>query len=287
MSAACGDVEPFKSRFKKGFFHSSKWTRLGMMMGGAMAGGAWGTSRAMSDVHGWYTSKRLVQEIKVRVHWFDFLHASVGSEYALLQSEMLLQMRLVVFVKKTPCRHSERQGWLKATGLGNLVGNKGGIVVHIELDNGETIAFVSCHLAAHEKPKFLQARNDMVPEIFNGAGRLSTATWRSALPVVKDINATFFDTGNEVFRKFKGAVTKTSNAFETATGAKIGSGYAPRKNQVPDLLDSRVTSSSLEISTTVSIRVKSSVMSGTRTGTRRLRARISRLARSTTSRACL
>ena len=31
---------------------------------------------------GWYTSKRLVQEIKVRVHWFDFLHASVGSEYA-------------------------------------------------------------------------------------------------------------------------------------------------------------------------------------------------------------
>ena len=41
--------------------------------------------------------------------------------------------------------------------------------MHIELDNGETIAFVSCHLAAHEKPKFLQARNDMVPEIFNGA----------------------------------------------------------------------------------------------------------------------
>ena len=45
VSAACGDVEPFKSRFKKGFFHSSKWTRLGMMMGGAMAGGVMGYVR--------------------------------------------------------------------------------------------------------------------------------------------------------------------------------------------------------------------------------------------------
>ena len=241
VSAACGDVEPFKSRFKKGFFHSSKWTRLGMMMGGAMAGGVMGyVPGAMCGMFtGWYTSKRLVQEIKVRVHWFDFLHASVGSEYALLQSEMLLQMRLVVFVKKTlVSRIQSVKVGSKATGLGNLVGNKGGIVVHIELDNGETIAFVSCHLAAHEKPKFLQARNDMVPEIFNGAWGDCQLRPAGALPIVKDINATFFDTGNEVFRKFKGAVTKTSNAFETATGAKIGSGYAPRKNQVPDLLDS-------------------------------------------------
>ena len=90
---------------------------------------------------------------------------------------MLLQMRLVVFVKKTlVSAHSERQGWLKGDGFGKSRRKQGGIVVHIELDNGETIAFVSCHLAAHEKPKFLQARNDMVPEIFNGAWRLSTAT---------------------------------------------------------------------------------------------------------------
>ena len=57
VSAACGDVEPFKSRFKKGFFHSSKWTRLGMMMGGAMAGGVMGYVPApCADVH------RLVHE---------------------------------------------------------------------------------------------------------------------------------------------------------------------------------------------------------------------------------
>ena len=58
VSAACGDVEPFKSRFKKGFFHSSKWTRLGMMMGGAMAGGVMGhvPGSHVRDVH------RLVHE---------------------------------------------------------------------------------------------------------------------------------------------------------------------------------------------------------------------------------
>jgi len=241
VSAACGDAAPYASRFKRGFLHSTKWTRLGMMMGGAMAGGVMGyVPGAMCGMFtGWYTSKRLVQEIKVRMHWFDFLSAAVGAEYVLLQSEMLLQMRLAVFVKqRLVSRIQSVKVGSKATGLGNLVGNKGGIVVHIELDNGETIAFVSCHLAAHEQPKFLQARNDMVLEIFNGAWGDCQLRPACALPVVKDINATFFDTGNEVLRKFKGAVTKTSNAFETATGAKIGSGYAPRRNQVPELLDS-------------------------------------------------
>ena len=241
VSAACGDAEPYASRFKRGFLHSTKWTRVGMMMGGAMAGGVMGyVPGAMCGMFtGWYTSKRLVQEIKVRMHWFDFLSAAVGAEYVLLQSEMLLQMRLAVFVKKRlVSRIQSVKVGSKATGLGNLVGNKGGIIVHIELDNGETIAFVSCHLAAHEQPKFLQARNDMVPEIFNGAWGDCQLRPACALPVVKDINATFFDTGNEVLRKFKGAMTKTSNAFESATGAKIGSGYAPRRNQVPDLLDS-------------------------------------------------
>ena len=40
VSAACGDEKTFASRFKRrGFFGSTKWTRLGIMAGGAFAGG--------------------------------------------------------------------------------------------------------------------------------------------------------------------------------------------------------------------------------------------------------
>ena len=39
VSAACGDEANFKSRFRKGFFKSTKWTRVGMVAGGAFAGG--------------------------------------------------------------------------------------------------------------------------------------------------------------------------------------------------------------------------------------------------------
>ena len=247
VSAACGDVEPFKSRFKKGFFHSSKWTRLGMMMGGAMAGGVMGRPGRHVGCSPVGTEQAVGAEIKVRVHWFDFLHASVGSEYALLQSEMLLQMRLVVFVKKTPHAAVRASRLAQRRRVGKSRRKQGGIVVHIELDNGETIAFVSCHLAAHENQSFFRLATTWCQKSSTGVGRLSTAI--GSAPVVKDINATFFDTGNEVFRKFKGAVTKTSNAFETATGARSGAGTRREKIKCRLVgLDS--PSSSLEISTT-------------------------------------
>ena len=88
VSAACGDEANFKSRFRKGFFKSTKWTRVGMVAGGAFAGGVMAAPVAPMGVMcgmftGWFASKRLVQEIKVRIHWFDFLHSALGHEFEL------------------------------------------------------------------------------------------------------------------------------------------------------------------------------------------------------------
>jgi hypothetical protein len=246
VSTELGDSVVFKSKLKKrGFFKSTKWTRMGMMAGGAFAGGVMGSAPgAMCGMFtGYYAGKKFVQEVKGRIHWFDFLAASMGDDMVILQSEMLLQMRLAVFIKKDLEKtiRSVKVG-SKATGLGNLVGNKGGMLVHIEFENGETIAFVSCHLAAHEKPNFLQARNEMVPEILNGVWRDSSEKPVCALPVVTDVNSTFFDAGNEILNKIhltgKSAINRTRKEVEKATKITLGSGVAARKNQILDLLNS-------------------------------------------------
>lgn len=39
---------------------------------------------------------------------------------------------------------------LKVIGFGNLVGNKGGLLVYIEFENGEIIVFLSCYFVAYE-----------------------------------------------------------------------------------------------------------------------------------------
>ena len=248
LSDALGDENPFSSKFKrKGFFRSTKWTRLGMMAGGAFAGGVltFNPLGALCGTFtGWFASKKIVAEIKGRIHWFDFLSASLGDEFEMLQGEMLLQMRLAVFVRKEHAGlvRSVKVG-SKATGIGNLYGNKGGLMVHIELENGETIAFVSCHLAAHEKPKFLQARNAMVPEILSWAWKSAQTRPMFTLPAVTDVNTTLFDAGSEVLSKItvsgRKVIDKTADAFHQTTGTKLalGTGFASQKNQTPELLD--------------------------------------------------
>jgi hypothetical protein len=47
--------------------------------------------------------------------------------------------------------------WFQATGILNAIGNKGGLMVRVVLEGGESIAFVAVHLAAHEGAKHVQA----------------------------------------------------------------------------------------------------------------------------------
>ncbi|CAK4718057.1 unnamed protein product [Aphanomyces euteiches] len=56
----------------------------------------------------------------------------------------------------------------EATGVGNVIGNKGGVVLKLHV-NTRSFCFVNCHLAAHEAQKFLERRNNDVAEILNGA----------------------------------------------------------------------------------------------------------------------
>ncbi|RHY75165.1 hypothetical protein DYB34_002085 [Aphanomyces astaci] len=56
----------------------------------------------------------------------------------------------------------------EATGVGNVIGNKGGVVVKLVVDQ-RSFCFVNCHLAAHEAQKFLERRNSDVSEILSGA----------------------------------------------------------------------------------------------------------------------
>lgn len=83
----------------------------------------------------------------------------------------LLEIKLLVFVHK---RHISRvvrtECVAEATGIGNVVGNKGGVALKLTLDD-TSFCFVSCHLAAHEGAKFLQQRNDDVVEIMRNIDR--------------------------------------------------------------------------------------------------------------------
>lgn len=248
ISKHVGDKEEYRSTLrKKGFWGSSKWTKIGMMAGGMFAGGVLaapvGAAPGMMCglFAGYITGKKVVNELKVRTHWFDFLFAAMGSQFVLLQSEILLQMRLTVFIRaELQSRVRTVKVGSKATGIGNLVGNKGGLLVHIEFDNGETIAFVSCHLAAHEGPKFFQARNEMVPEILCRSWADSVTKTAGAPPLLSDVNSAFFDASNEIISKVKGTGKKATDAFQAATGQAItlGGGFAAQKNQPLDLLNS-------------------------------------------------
>jgi hypothetical protein len=90
---------------------------------------------------------------------------SVGPDYVLVAKHHLMEIKLLLFVHR---RHRARVGkteaTTEATGLGNVVGNKGAVAVKLMLDD-TSFCFVSSHLAAHEGAKFLQQRNDAVVEI--------------------------------------------------------------------------------------------------------------------------
>ena len=178
---------------KKTFWRSSKATKmLGTISGGITGGVATGplapVGFVVGMVGGYYGGKKIAEEKKCRQHWFASIEACLKSsnkkskdnekednnenEYVLVQSEVLMQMRLSVHCKKylEKSVKSVRVG-VKATGMGNVVGNKGGIMVEIQFYGGESIAFLGCHLAAHEEKKFYERRLETIRAIIGSAWR--------------------------------------------------------------------------------------------------------------------
>jgi endonuclease/exonuclease/phosphatase family metal-dependent hydrolase len=106
---------------------------------------------------------------------------SIGNDYILVAKHHLMEIKLLVFVHK---KHRRRIGNVsvmsEATGIGNVVGNKGAVAVKMELD-GTSICFVSSHLGAHEGSKYLQNRNENVTEIMRS---LEKSSWTGNIPSI-------------------------------------------------------------------------------------------------------
>ena len=102
-------------------------------------------------------------------HWFGVIQTHLGDDYAPVESAVLLQMRLIVFAKTSiKSEIDDIDTATEGTGLGGVVGNKGGLVVRFTCRD-TTFAFISCHLAAHEGKEFREKRNSDCAEVLEGA----------------------------------------------------------------------------------------------------------------------
>ena len=98
--------------------------------------------------------------------WISHLMWHFGSGYQLVTSCFLLQIRLVVFVRRELSSRIEDVNVSHvATGIGNVVGNKGGVCISMSF-NQTTLCFINAHLAAHQD-KIVQ-RNRDAEMIING-----------------------------------------------------------------------------------------------------------------------
>ena len=109
--------------------------------------------------------------------WDAMVSERLGANYGVVAHQVMWQMRLTLYAKSEHLGGPSLcidgvQAAQSATGLGGVLANKGGIV--IKLDFGHTsLAFVSCHLAAHSHK--LQRRNadcqEVLEETRRGVGR--------------------------------------------------------------------------------------------------------------------
>eukprot|EP00937_MAST-01D_sp_MAST-1D-sp2_P005396 g5396.t1 len=101
-------------------------------------------------------------------HFLRSVQAHLGADaYVTVATAELMEMRLIVLL------HRAHEGGLdvrsvetakSATGIAHTIGNKGGLTCAFWL-YGTSLCFTSCHLAAHEKEKFMLRRNADVAEV--------------------------------------------------------------------------------------------------------------------------
>lgn len=92
-----------------------------------------------------------------------------GAAWQLRKEVVLMQMRLFVCVR-TELPTLDIETGLSATGIGHCVGNKGGLVICLDVRRASgvtSLCFVSCHLAAHMQ--YCERRNEDCEEILQEA----------------------------------------------------------------------------------------------------------------------
>ena len=94
-----------------------------------------------------------------KMDWLCCLLRHFGCEYTLVKYWGLWEIRLALFVVNRLSKAVTGVGaQTVATGVGNLLGNKGGVCIHLCLHH-TSLAFVNVHLAAHQENTALRNRN--------------------------------------------------------------------------------------------------------------------------------
>ena len=91
--------------------------------------------------------------------WQARLRLLLRKQYKEIHMENLAALHLALFVRKDlrSCIHGVESGHV-ATGIGNVVGNKGGLSIGIQL-YGISLLFVTCHFQAHQQKVFQRNRD--------------------------------------------------------------------------------------------------------------------------------
>lgn len=85
-----------------------------------------------------------------RKKWELSLKALLGSEFERVSFESLMAMNISVFVRRDYMLHVREPKIARlATGIGNLIGNKGAVAVSLTFKN-TSLLFINAHLSAHE-----------------------------------------------------------------------------------------------------------------------------------------
>mmetsp|Transcript_24844 Transcript_24844/g.41402 ORF Transcript_24844/g.41402 Transcript_24844/m.41402 type:complete len:642 (+) Transcript_24844:209-2134(+) len=101
-------------------------------------------------------------------HLQSMVKGIMGGNYFQVMHAHRAQMQLYVFAMKSLQRRiTNVQKSVENTGFLHVFPNKGGILVTMEVD-GTKLAFISCHLTAHEGVKHCEERNASIYEIFGG-----------------------------------------------------------------------------------------------------------------------
>eukprot|EP01128_Nolandella_sp_AFSM9_P005317 TRINITY_DN2547_c0_g1_i1.p1 TRINITY_DN2547_c0_g1~~TRINITY_DN2547_c0_g1_i1.p1 ORF type:complete len:516 (-),score=108.15 TRINITY_DN2547_c0_g1_i1:245-1660(-) len=97
--------------------------------------------------------------------WKSFIIGHMGDQYDVVESTSMWEIRLIVFIRKSLAHNITNVAKSKeATGIGHMLGNKGGVAIGFNYLES-SLAFVNSHLAAHQIE--ISARNQDVQEIIS------------------------------------------------------------------------------------------------------------------------
>lgn len=92
--------------------------------------------------------------------WESYLCEYLQARYSVIKSETMAAIHLVVFVKNELAPFvSIVKSASVATGIGNVVGNKGAVAVGLMLGSAKSFLFISSHFTAHQS-KIAERNND-------------------------------------------------------------------------------------------------------------------------------